>query len=171
MAALIVSFVIQLVLICCRSVSRSVPTNFILLGIFTLLEAFAFGFICAFYNAASCIMAAGLTAAVTVALTLYALFTKTDFTVCGQLMWALAMVALVLSLFSMFLSVNNFMHTLLSGFFVMIYALYLIFDTQLIIGNRKYSISMDDYIVGAMILYLDIMMLFLELLKIFGSKD
>jgi FtsH-binding integral membrane protein len=30
---------------------------------------------------------------------------------------------------------------------------------------------MDDYIVGAMILYMDIMMIFLELLKIFGNKD
>ena len=41
----------------------------------------------------------------------------------------------------------------------------------MIIGNGKYAISMDDYIVGAMIIYLDIMMLFLELLRLFASKD
>jgi FtsH-binding integral membrane protein len=41
----------------------------------------------------------------------------------------------------------------------------------MVVGNRKYGISMDDYIIGAMIIYLDIMMIFLELLKIFGTRD
>jgi FtsH-binding integral membrane protein len=128
-AALIISFVIQIALICCRSVSRSVPLNFILLGIFTITEAFTFAYITTFYDAVSCIIAAGLTAGVTVVLTLYAIFTKTDFTVCGQMMWVITTVAIMLSLFTMFLSVNNVMHTLLAGVFVIIYGLYLIFDT------------------------------------------
>ena len=83
MGAMIGAFIIEIALICCSSVARKVPLNFILLAVFTLLEAFVFAFICASYNAASCIMAAGMTAGVTVALTLYAVFTKTDFTVCG----------------------------------------------------------------------------------------
>ena len=30
---------------------------------------------------------------------------------------------------------------------------------------------MEDYVVGALLLYVDIMMIFLELLKLFGSKS
>lgn len=100
-----------------------------MLGIFTLLEAFVFAHICSFYDANSCIVAAGMTAGVTVALTLYAVFTKTDFTVCGQLMCVLCAVALLLSLFTMFMHVNNTMSMMMSGFFCVIYGLYLIFDT------------------------------------------
>lgn len=151
--------------------ARKVPLNFILLGIFTLLEAFVFAHICSFYDAQSCIVAAGMTAGVTVALTLYAVFTKTDFTVCGQLMCVLCAVAFLLSLFTMFMHVSNTMNMMMSGFFCVIYGLYLIFDTQMVVGNRKYGISMDDYVIGAMIIYLDIMMLFLELLKLFGNRD
>ena len=103
--------------------------NFILLGVFTLLEAFVFAQICSRYDANLCIMSAGLTAGVTVALTLYAVFTKTDFTICGQMMCILCMVALMLSLFTMFMSVSNTFHMMLSGLFVVIYGLYLIFDT------------------------------------------
>lgn len=109
--------------------ARKVPINFILLGSFTLLEAFAFAHICSFYDAASCIMAAAMTAGVTFALTLYAIFTKTDFTICGQLMWVLVTVALLLSLFTFFMPMGNMMHTMLAGFFCVIYGLYLIIDT------------------------------------------
>ena len=75
--------IIEFMLICCPSNARKVPMNYILLAVFTLLESFAFSFICSGYDASSCIAAAAMTAAVTVALTLYAACTKKDFTVCG----------------------------------------------------------------------------------------
>ena len=170
-SAVIVAFMIQISIICCRNVARKVPLNFILLGIFTILEAFAFAFICAFYDANSCIMAASLTAGVTVALTLYAVFTKTDFTVFGQFMCIIFVTSLMLGLLNMVMSVNNIGHTIIAGIFVIIYGLYLIFDTQLIVGDRKYGISMDDYIVGAMIIYMDVMILFLKILEVLGKRD
>jgi len=38
-------------------------------------------------------------------------------------------------------------------------------------GKGRYKLTMDDYIVGALIIYLDIIMLFLELLKLFGNRN
>ena len=47
----------------------------------------------------------------------------------------------------------------------------MIYDTQLIAGGKKHQLSMDDYIVGPLLLYIDIMMLFLELIKLFGDRN
>jgi FtsH-binding integral membrane protein len=46
----------------------------------------------------------------------------------------------------------------------------LVYDTQLIAGKGKLKLGVDDYIIGALIIYLDIILLFLELLKICGRK-
>ena len=57
-----------------------------------------------------------------------------------------------------------------AGFGVIIGGLFLLIDTQLIVGGRRHELSIDDYVVGALILYLDIIYIFLELLKLFGNR-
>ena len=47
---------------------------------------------------------------------------------------------------------------------IFLFGVYLIFDTQLIMGGKRYELCIDDYVVGALILYLDIIMIFLYLL-------
>ncbi len=46
---------------------------------------------------------------------------------------------------------------------------YLAYDTQMIMGGRKYEMSPEDYIYGAMQLYVDVVNLFMILLSLFGS--
>ena len=53
---------------------------------------------------------------------------------------------------------------------IILYGFFLIYDTQLVAGRGHHKLGVDDYIVGALIIYLDIIMLFLELLKLFGRK-
>ena len=116
-------------------------------------------------------MAGGMTAAMTVALTIYAFTTKTDFTVCGSLFFCLSIGLLLLCLFSIFMSFVTWWHPFVSALLVVFYGLYLIYDTQLIAGGKSHQISLDDYILGALLLYVDIMMLFLELLRLFGDRN
>ncbi len=61
-------------------------------------------------------------------------------------------------------------HLIICGISVLIFSFYLIFDTQLIMGGKRYEIEIDDYILGAIILYTDIITIFLYLLRIFGGK-
>ena len=168
---LVASIVIECAIVCCKSVARKTPTNYILLFIFTACQAFVFSVICSFYSAADCLTAAGMTAAVTVALTFYACTTKTDFTVCGGLFFILSIALLCLILFSWVMTFAAWWHPFVSALLVVFYGLFLIYDTQLIAGGRKHELSFDDYIVGALLLYVDIMMLFLELLKLFGNRS
>jgi len=51
-----------------------------------------------------------------------------------------------------------------------IYSLYLIIDTQLILGGKNKELTLDNYVLGAILLYIDIIGLFLEILKIIGKK-
>ena len=55
-------------------------------------------------------------------------------------------------------------------FGVIIYGLYLIIDTKLIMGGNRYKIMADEYIVCCMILYTDIIMIFIYLLALLGGK-
>jgi len=89
------------------------------------------------------------------------MFTKTDFTVCGQLFAVLITVSFMLVIMSFFVSYQSPLHPIISGIFAIIYGLYLIIDTQMVLGKGEYSLSVDDYVVGALIIYMDIMMLFL----------
>ena len=128
-AAGIIAMVIEFAIMCFRSVSRKVPTNYILLTVFTLLKAFLFSYIGSFYDPSSCISAAILTATATISLTIYAFHTKRDFTACGQVLCLLCTVACVLCILSMFLSFTSPLKPLLAGFFVILYGLFLVFHT------------------------------------------
>ena len=164
------AFVIEMALICCRSVARKVPMNYILLLAFTLCEAFAFSFICSFYSVETTLYAATTTAALTVALTLYACTTKTDFTMMGGLMISICVAIFMLMIMSMFMSWVSWWTPMVSALLVVFYGLFLVYDTQLVAGGGSYSLGLDEYIVGALIIYVDIMAIFLELLKLFGDR-
>ena len=50
--------------------------------------------------------------------------------------------------------------------FAGLYSYYLVIDTQLIMGDRKYQMKLDNYLMGATLLYANIVGLFLNLLRI-----
>jgi FtsH-binding integral membrane protein len=53
---------------------------------------------------------------------------------------------------------------------VILFGFYLIYDIQLLAGGGAYELNSDDYILGALLLYIDIITIFLHILKIIGSK-
>ena len=116
-------------------------------------------------------MASGATAAMTIALTIYACITKTDFTICGSLFLCLTVGMLILCTVSLLFSFVEWWHPVVAVLLVIFYGLFLIYDTQLIMGKHENRLSYDDYIIGAMIVYIDIIMLFLEILKLLGDKN
>ena len=54
--------------------------------------------------------------------------------------------------------------------FAFIYSFYLLIDTQMILGKKEKRVGLDDYILGAAIIYMDIISLFLKLIEILGKK-
>ena len=170
LAAMITSVVVSCVMICCLQLTRVVPINYVLMTLFTLCEAYMLAGIAAKYDHEVVIQAAATTAGVTLALTLFACFTSADFVLIGPILVVILGMALSMSMIFMFVFMYNKLHTFYCMMGVVIYSIYLVVDTQLIMGGKRYEIEIDDYILGAIILYTDVVMLFLYLLQLFGKR-
>ena len=141
-----------------------------ILTTFTLLFGFSVCHVCSLYTSSSVIMSMGLTSAVTVGLTMYAFWTKTDFTSFKGLFVAVGIIATIIFVSQFFLSFISWWQPLFAGVLTAFYSVFLVWDTQLIVGHGKHEISMDDYIFAALIIYVDILFIFLEVLKVFGTN-
>jgi protein lifeguard len=108
-----------------------------------------------FFTPQSVLMAALMTALITIALTVYAFTTKTDFTMMGGVLMMCCFGMLGVGLLNIFIQ-SAFLRTMLCFFGAILMGVYIIFDTQLILGRGKESLSIDDYIFAAMTLYIDI---------------
>ena len=159
---LIVTIVVCCVFSCCRDTARTVPINYILLFSFTLCMSFYCFLLCSFYDTDLVISAALLTFGATVGLTIYAANTKTDFTFCGAFLFAFLFILVLTAILFWWVSFSVFY--LMLG--VLVYSLYLIYDTQLIIGNKTYQYNVDDYCLAALNLYIDIIYMFIKILQI-----
>mmetsp|Transcript_10135 Transcript_10135/g.13803 ORF Transcript_10135/g.13803 Transcript_10135/m.13803 type:complete len:131 (-) Transcript_10135:97-489(-) len=127
-------------------------------------------YICTFYSTGTVVAATVMTAGVTVALTVYALTTKADFTYMGGMLWVLGMTIIMTSLFGFWFYYSEVYNIFICGLLVIFYGLYLIYDVQLIAGGGRHKLSMDDYIIGALIIYIDVINLFLTILRALGRK-
>ena len=117
------------------------------------------------------IIASLLTVALCGGLIAYATYTKTDFTIMGGMLFVLCFMFLFCSVLSMFF-VSRILEILLLGFGLFLFSAYLIYDVQLIADGgheRHRSFSTDDYIRAAMNIYLDIVIIFIEILKLIGK--
>jgi FtsH-binding integral membrane protein len=113
-----------------------------------------------------------MTTCLVVGLTCYAWTTKTDFTVFGAVIWSLGAIFLIFSLISFLFGPTMRLIYCVIG--LILFSFYLIFDTQLIIGgeDRYAKIGNDDYILASIMLYLDIINIFLFIVDILSaSKD
>lgn len=144
---------------------NSHPRNLQILSAFTLCEAYTLGVICAMYYERGwgviVLQALVLTAAVFVALTAYTLTTKRDFSFLGAGLFAGLVILLVWSLMNMIFHFA-FGRMVFSLFGAVLFSGYILYDTSQIIHN----LTPDDYVEGAINLYLDIINLFLYLLEI-----
>ena len=52
---------------------------------------------------------------------------------------------------------------------IIVYSLYIIYDTQLILGQFGLKYKIDDYVIAALNLYIDIIYLFIKILEIVGK--
>ena len=161
---------LMIVLFCCRSVARSVPTNYILLGLCNILFTVLLCFTSAFYKAQSIVVAAGMTLIMVIALTIFACTTKIDITIRKELILIVVVTAMLIGLASWFIPANSWWHHFAAGAFVLIYSFYIVWHTQLIMGGKGEELSIDDYVVGALLLYIDIIYLFMNLLRLMGDR-
>lgn len=167
--ALILILIILIMLSCCQSLRRTVPINYILLLGLTLCFSYYLLFVCSYYTPLSVLNALGLTIAATVGLTVYAATTKTDYTFCGFFLFSFIFVLTISGIMCIFFSLYMSL-ILIEAAGVLLYSLYLIYDTQLVLGKFGVAYNVEDYISAALNIYLDNIYIFLKLLSLFGKS-
>ena len=66
---------------------------------------------------------------------------------------------------------SPFLHAVYCGLGTFLFGCYLVIDTQMIIGGRTIQLSLDEEYIGAMMLYIDIIMIFIYLLQLLKGND
>jgi len=157
MIGLILSFVLLFAMMIKR---HETPTNYILLAAWTVCEAYLVGVLVSFYDQFVVLEAFFLTCCVVFALFAYTLQTNRDFTGYGPALFACVWILVIAGLLQMFLLSDTF-ELLLSVGGAIVFSLFIIFDIQMMMTK----LSPEEYIMATMNLYLDILNLFLYILR------
>lgn len=161
-----VFFVTFLILSCIESARRSTPINFILLSVMTIGYAILASVISCQYST-TVVMGAFLATGISCLLiAAFARSTSFDMTNCGTTLCLLALAHLVIGIILVLVLPVKTANLIMALSGALLASLYLVFDIQLIMGGRKCEISPEEYILGAIYLYTDIMQLFLNMLQI-----
>jgi FtsH-binding integral membrane protein len=103
-------------------------------------------------------------------LTFYAIITKRDFASGMAILVAFIASTFMFWLF-FFINWTSTAQIFYSSIGIFVFGLYLVIDTQLIMGGRKIALSIDDYVVAALLLYIDIIQIFLYILSLLTNKN
>lgn len=160
---------ILLLLVCGKNLARKVPLNYFLLFFWTLFEAYMLMYASAYYDYQTVLSAIGITIGLSIGLTVFACFSKINFSYWGSFATGLLMMMLMMIMFGFLFS--QWLKVIFCTIGVFVFSLYILYDTYLILGKFSERYEIDDYIIGALNIYMDIVNLFLMLLCILGALN
>ncbi|KAJ2808869.1 hypothetical protein H4R20_000562 [Coemansia guatemalensis] len=146
---------------------HSHPTNAVFLGIFTAFEAYVLGAVTAFYSTSMVLQALVITLGLFAVLTLFTMQSRYDFSQLGPILffslWAIILVGFV----QIFFPFSKTFDLVVAVVTAVVFCGYIMYDTHQIMER----LSPDEYIVGSVRLYLDVVNLFLAILRILNNQD
>lgn len=161
-----VAFLLSIILLLALMVKRrETPINYVLLTAFTAVEAYSIAVVVTFYDQLAVLQAFILTACVVVGLMVYTFQTKRDFSAWGAGLFSCLWILIFAGILQMFLGSTQ-MEMLLSVGGAVIFSLFIVYDTHMIM----HKLSPEEYILATIDLYLDIINLFLHILRIVGQS-
>ena len=146
------------------------PVNLILLALFTVSLSFTVGVSCAMTEGRIVLQALILTLSVVGSLTAYTFWAAKrghDFNFLGPFLFSAVMVLILFSLIQIFFPLGKISEMIYGGLASLVFSGYIIYDTDNIIKRYTY----DEYVWAAVSLYLDVINLFLALLRVLRAAD
>jgi len=144
---------------------HSYPSNIVLLGVFTGFESFAVGAAVSFYDQRVVLQALVITLFVFLGLTLFTFQSEYDFSSMGPWLFATLLVFFFTGIVSFFFPFSRLMDGIYAGLGALLFSAYILYDTYMI-GNR---LSPDEWVIAVVSLYLDVINLFLMILRILNN--
>ncbi|XP_043914775.1 protein lifeguard 1-like [Protopterus annectens] len=147
---------------------RRYPWNIIGLSIVTLSLSYMVGCVASFHDTQSVMIALGSTIVIAFSLLVYSIQTRFSYTCCYGTLLLLVVSATMFGFFCIFYYTRP-LHVFYGILGAIIFSVFLAVDAQLIVINQRYGLSPEEYIFGSLILYLDIVMVFLYILMAMGG--
>ena len=169
---MVLAIAVEIYVFCCSG-GRKFPYNLLCTVIFTLCESYVVSFIASLTGSTSgnkmVFLAAFLTLLIVVACSIYAVYTKEDYTTSSALVVVVSVIMLAIFVILLFTDIP-FLHTVYCGLGVFLFGIYIVIDTQLIVGGKTIELEIDEYYLGALLLYIDVIMIFLYLLQLLTAN-
>lgn len=157
-------------LICSESIRRNSPANIIFFLIFTFGISLLLAIIALPSYPEHTFYALSLTVLICITLTIFAFQTKIELTTMVSFL-VVAIIVLICVIIIYIIFPGYIIRLILSTALVILFSFCLVFDTKLMInGEHEYSITPDDYIMGALSIYVDIVFIFLFILGFAGAS-
>lgn len=161
------AFLLTFVLLMALHVKRKEhPINLILLAAFTVVEAYTVGVMVTFFDKLVVLQAFILTSAVVAGLTAFTFQTKRDFSSMGAALYSGLLILIGASFIHIFIG-GEITEIGLAVGGALLFSFFIVFDTQMIMSR----VSEEEYILATIQLYLDIINLFIEILKILNKSN
>uniref|UniRef100_A0A673B5S6 Si:ch211-284o19.8 n=1 Tax=Sphaeramia orbicularis TaxID=375764 RepID=A0A673B5S6_9TELE len=163
LSSFIIFAVVAIALTCCQSFSRRHPWNIVGLVIVTLSLSYMVGTIASFHNTNAVVITMASTLVISFAIILFSIQTRFDFTICYGVALILVVDLLMFGFFCTFY--YSYMADVAYGCLgALLYSLFLMIDCQLLMGTFSYRLNPEEYVNAALMIYLDIILIFLYLL-------
>lgn len=146
---------------------HSHPLNLVLLSTFTVMEAFTLGVITAFADQTIVLQALLITLGIFLGLTMFTLQSKYDFSGMGPWLFGGLIALLMTGLVGVFIPFSKTMDLLYAIGGSLLFSGYIVYDTYVI--TKK--LSPDEFIMGAISLYLDFINLFINILRLLNNVE
>jgi FtsH-binding integral membrane protein len=170
-ASVLVLAFLPLVLMCpLYAYQQSHPLNLILLGLFTVSISLSVGISCSLAPPAIVLEALLLTAIVVVSLTAYTYWAAKrghDFSFLGPILFTSLVIVVMFGFVQAFFPLGPISQTIYGGLTALLFSAYIVYDTDNLIKRYTY----DQFIWASVVLYLDILNLFLSILQILRQSN
>jgi len=123
------------------------------------------------YDVGVVLQAGFTTVVITASIIAVVKFTKYDFSELMPIMIVIVWSVFFIGLLNALIFRSSWVQFAYAVVMVVIFTIFLAIDLKMIMGGGKYEIDADDYVLGAICIYMDIINIFLYLLQIFGRSD
>lgn len=150
------------------------PQNLVLLGIYTVLQSVVVGTLSSLFEPRLVCLGTMHTFMVFISIVLYSFQPNPsiDVTVFGSGLLSILVSLLTGSILGSYFQLP-LMDNIISGLLAVLFAVYIFYDTQKIIGGKhhKHQFGQNEYILAALSLYQDVINFFVEILTLLAKND
>lgn len=166
-----IGFIITLIILALKQdLAKKVPYNYISLFIMTVFLSLMCAFFSLSFSVESVIFCIALTAISSISITIYAYYSTTNWGIILALLMVIIGQSFGFILMMLILN-NTMMEKVLCLLGTLLFGVYLVYDTQIIMKKFGEVYGVDDYIFASIQIYLDIINLFMIILSVFGKNN